>query len=226
VFAVFRPIAAFVTGIFGGGVVNVFDKTESRQKHEKCTDDCCSGDHKNRITAGFKFAFVTLPKDIGKPMLIGIMIAAFISALVPEDFFIENLGSPVIQMLVMMVLGIPVYVCATASVPIAAALIFKGLCPGAALVFLMTGPATNAASFMIIARSLGNKTAILYLISVAICAFVAGFVLNQAAGWLDIENIVSKPHFMMPNYIKYICAVVLLGIIVNGIFFSRSKSHQ
>jgi len=223
VFAVFRPIAAFATGIIGGGVVNVFDKSGNQHKRQKCINECCSNNHKNKIAAGFKFAFVTLPRDIGKAMLVGIAIAAFISALVPDTFFVENMGNPLLQMLVMMILGIPVYVCATASVPIAAALILKGISPGAALVFLMTGPATNAASFTTIWKALGQKTAILYLISVAVCAFGSGLLLDQVAAWFDI-NVIIKPHWMLPHYLKDICAVVLLGILAFALFSPTTRS--
>ncbi|MBN1795222.1 MAG: permease [Sedimentisphaerales bacterium] len=218
VFAFFRPLAAFATGIIGGGFVNLFDKSNSEQKRQKCTDECCSPVKKNRIKTGFNFAFITLPRDIGKAMLVGIVIAAFISALVPPDFFAGRLSNPLLQMLVMMLIGIPVYVCATASVPIAAALILKGISPGAALVFLMTGPATNAASFTTIWKTLGSRTAILYLAAVAVCAFGGGLFLDQIAGWFDI-NVIIKPHWMLPHIVKDICAVVLLGILAFAIFF-------
>src|SRR4030042_579615 len=87
---------------------------------KKCTDECCGGAENKRIARGLKFAFVTLPRDIGGAMLVGLVIAAFISVLVPDDFFAEKLGTGIFAMLVMMALGIPMYVCATASVPIAA----------------------------------------------------------------------------------------------------------
>ena len=122
VFAIFRPIAALVTGLLGGTIVDIFgySKTEKNKPPEKCTDECCSGEKKSSgIVRGLKYGFITLPRDIGKPMLIGLIIAAFISALVPEGFFAEYLGTGIFAMVVMMFLGIPVYVCATASVPVA-----------------------------------------------------------------------------------------------------------
>src|SRR4030042_6037740 len=121
---------------------------------KKCTDECCGGAENKRISRVLKFAFVTLPRDIGGAMLVGLVIAALISVLVPDDFFAEKLGTGIFAMVVMMFLGIPVYVCATASVPVAAALMMKGLTPGAALVFLMTGPAPNLANFLTILEKL------------------------------------------------------------------------
>ncbi|MHC4643577.1 MAG: SO_0444 family Cu/Zn efflux transporter, partial [Planctomycetota bacterium] len=166
VFAVFRPLAAFITGIVGGTLVDVFEQKnkDDVQPPQKCTDECCDTTVTHgRIKNGLKYGFITLPRDIGKAMLVGLAIAAVISALVPDGYFAEKLGTGIFAMVVMMFLGIPVYVCATASVPVAAALILKGLTPGAALVFLMTGPATNAASFITIWKVLGKVTAITYL---------------------------------------------------------------
>lgn len=138
-FAVFRPIAAFVTGVVGGVLVDTFgrDSTENNPQGQKCNDSCCSGEGKSSgFVRAVKYGFVTLPGDIGRAMLVGLLVAAAISAMVPDDFFAEKLGTGIFAMVVMMVLGIPVYVCATASVPIAAALILKGLTPGAAWFFL------------------------------------------------------------------------------------------
>ena len=153
-------------------------------------------------------------------MLVGLAIAALISTLVPESYFAEKLGTGIFAMLVMMFLGIPVYVCATASVPVAAALILKGLTPGAALVFLMTGPATNAASFTTIWKALGRATAITYLATVAGCALLGGLLLDYIAVGIDIE-IATRPGWMLPNIVKYTSAVVLFAILSFAILSKR-----
>jgi uncharacterized membrane protein YraQ (UPF0718 family) len=150
-------------------------------------------------------------------MLVGLGIAAVITALVPEGYFADKLGPGILQMVVMMFLGIPVYVCATASVPVAAALILAGLTPGTALVFLMTGPATNAASFATIWKVLGKATAITYLASVAGCALLSGILLDYIAAGVEFE-IVSRPGWMLPSAIKYASAVVLLAVLIFAIF--------
>jgi len=145
-------------------------------------------------------------------ILVGLIVAAIISAVVPDGFFAEKLGLGILPMVVMMFLGIPVYVCATASVPVAAAMMLKGLTPGAALVFLMTGPATNAAAFVTIWKALGRRTAITYLITVAGCALTAGILLDYLIGREDF-NVVSKTGQMLPGYVKNISAVVLLAVL-------------
>jgi hypothetical protein len=158
-------------------------------------------------------------------MLLGLVIAAFISALVPDGYFAEKLGTGIFAMVVMMFLGIPVYVCATASVPVAAALILKGLTPGAALVFLMTGPATNAASFITIWKTLGRATAFIYLATVAGCALLGGILLDLLATSVDID-IVAHPHWMLPDFVKYISAVVLLGVLGYALFSKTKANHN
>jgi hypothetical protein len=219
VFAVFRPVAALITGVVGGVLVDLFGKTSpENNRSQKSNDKCCNGNSIGKMVSGFKYGFVALPRDIGKAMLVGLVIAAFISTLVPDDFFAEKLkmGKGILPMLVMMVLGIPVYVCATASVPIAATLILKGLTPGAALVFLMTGPATNAASFTIIWKTMGKTTAIVYLAAVAGCSLAAGICLDYIAGGFDME-IVSRHAHLIPSFVKHASAVILLSILAHAI---------
>ena len=220
IFAIFRPLAALVTGVVGGALVDVFgqSKEDKNQPAPKCTDECCSSEEKGKkLARGLKYGFVTLPGDIGKAMLIGLVVAAFISALVPDGFFAENLGTGIFAMFVMMLLGIPVYVCATASVPIAAALILKGLTPGAAFVFLMTGPATNAASFVTIWKIMGRATAITYLATVAGCALLSGVLLDYIVSSVSLGH-TGHHNWMLPLPVKYASAIALLAILTFAIF--------
>ncbi|MCK5473193.1 MAG: SO_0444 family Cu/Zn efflux transporter [Planctomycetes bacterium] len=227
VFAIFRPLAAFITGIVGGVLVDIFDKDEKLEKMpqlEPPKENCCS-EHQSKakkIVSGLKYGFITLPNDIGKAMLVGLLIAAAISALVPDGYFAEHLGTGIFAMVVMMLLGIPVYVCATASVPVAAALILKGLTPGAALVFLMTGPATNAASFVTIIKTMGYRAAIAYIVSVGACALLSGIILDYIIAETGFEVVIGSG-WMLPDSVKYISAVILLIILATGIL--RKKKH-
>ncbi len=228
VFAIFRPVAAFITGIVGGVLVNVFEPVAAgaAEMPARCTDTCCNGGHKrNKITAALRHGFVTLPRDIGASMLVGLVIAAFISAMVPDNFFAEKLGAGLVPMLVMMALGIPIYVCATASVPIAAVLIAKGLSPGAALVFLMTGPATNAASLVIIWRTLGGRTAVVYLISIAACALAGGVLLDLLAAGVDAKTI-AHCTWMMPRTVEVVSSVVLFVVLGAAIIKRHKQAEQ
>jgi uncharacterized protein len=227
VFAIFRPLAALATGLIGGMAVDVFDNKEENlsQSPKKCSGDCCSNNPNKpgKFIRGLKYGFISLPRDIGKAMLVGLVVAAFIAALLPDDFFAAYLGTGIFAMLVMMLIGIPAYVCATASVPIAAAMMMKGLTPGAAVVFLMTGPATNAASFAIIWKTLGGRTALIYLGSVAFCALASGILLDYFYFTPEMNHLEHLHGWMLPDAIRYISAVALLAVLGYGIY--SKKKH-
>lgn len=215
VFAIFRPLAALLTGIFGGSLVETFDRDgEDKQTAAAfCNDGCHDmGNHNNKLIKAIHYGFITLPQDIGKALLAGLVIATVISFVLPEDFFAGLLGTGFWSMLVMMGAGIPVYVCATASVPVAAAFMAKGISAGAALVFLMTGPATNAATITTIWKVLGRKTALIYLATVAGSAMLAGFLLDYI---FTIEGVPTPTHSheMLPGWLDDISAVALLLIL-------------
>jgi len=224
VYAIFRPVAALITGMIGGGLVQLSDPQPADAIQPECTDACCNEKkQKSKIVRVLEHGFITLPADIGKAMFAGLIIAAVISAVVPDDFFAPFLGGGILAMVIMMALGIPVYVCATASVPVAAALIAKGVSPGVAMVFLMTGPATNAAAFMTIWSVLGKKTAITYIITVAGAAIAAGLLLDRIVRGIGAD-IVSKPGWMLPPLVKYISAVMLLAVLIFAIVRKRRTS--
>ena len=142
----------------------------------------------------------------------------------PDGYFAERLGTGIFAMVVMMLLGIPVYVCATASVPVAAALIMKGLSPGAALVFLMTGPATNAASFVTIWKTMGRRTALTYIATVAGCALLSGLLLDYLAAGVDFA-VVARPGWMLPNSVKYASAAILMAVLGYAIANKALQKH-
>ncbi len=226
-FAVFRPVAAFITGVIGGTFVNMFDRRPrmSQSGQQICEDECChSAPGSNRIMRALRYGFVSLPRDIAKPLVVGLIIAAFITALVPDDFFAESLPPGLPAMLIMMVLGIPIYVCATASVPIAAAMMMKGLSPGAAFVFLVTGAATNAAALVTIWKILGKKTAVIYLLTVIVCALTGGLLLDRLAGG-QMPLAVMHHGWMMPKMVGYI-SVIILFIVLGFAIIRRSRADE
>ena len=232
VFAVFRPLAALVSGILGGGMVLLLgDRNGGEAGGETGCEDGCGVLKKGgegKIVGALRYGLVTLPSDIGRPMLVGLVIAAVLAAFVPEDYFASLLGTGITAKLIMMVVGIPIYVCATASVPIAAVLVAKGVSPGAALVFLMTGPATNAAAIAIVWRLLGKRTAVVYLAVVALLSLGFGTLLDAifTAGNFSTEQ---GMHWILPAEIKTVSAVVLLGMLAAGIlrsYVGRTKPHM
>jgi len=214
VFAVFRPIAALITGVLGGTLVSLFDPKDDggAEPAPACSEACCSGEGpSNPVLRMLSYAFLTLPRDLGKALVIGLIFAGLIAVVIPPSL-VQSVGTGFLGMVVMMAIGLPVYVCATASVPIAAALVAAGASPGAALVFLMTGPATNAASLAVMWKMLGRRTTIVYLATVAASALACGAALDwvfASTGVAAVEHV----HEMLPQWVKVASAVALLGVL-------------
>lgn len=225
VFAVFRPVAAFVTGLLGGQLVAALPEGDDDAQigEQPCGDACCSDDDGGTwLGRSLRYGFVTLPRDIGHAMLVGLLISGILSALVPDDYFAGLLGVGVLPMLAMVCAGIPLYVCATASVPIAAALISKGVSPGAALVFLMTGPATNAATISTLWRILGKRATIVYVLSLLMSSLVCGLLLDHVVTTIAPGS-VQPMHWMLPPAIQAISAVALL-VVLGVALWPRSRA--
>jgi hypothetical protein len=127
---------------------------------------------------------VTLPRDLAWPLLTGVVIAGAIAAVFPADSLQRHLGSGLLSILVLMAAGIPLYVCATASVPIAAGLIHLGASPGAALAFLIVGAATNPAAVTTVWKVLGHRTTVVYLVTIGLSAMLCGLVFDALSTWL------------------------------------------
>ena len=225
VYAVYRPIAALVSGVVGGALADLAGgragaAADAAGAHAKCTGACCAPSSNGRLRRALAYGFGDLPQDIGRALLIGLVIAALITAFVPPEGLGRWLGGGVLAMLLMMALGIPVYVCATASVPIAAALIAKGASPGAALVFLMTGPATNAATIATVWKVMGPRTAAAYLLSVAATALGAGLLLDAVYTYTGAVA-GEAPRWELPAAVKWAAAVALLAVLAVGAIRSR-----
>lgn len=214
VFAIFRPLAALVTGLIGGQLVESFGNRKDDTLFPMVNNTVSPSDMSltMRVTEAARYGFISLPQDIGKALILGLVIAGLIGAVVPDDFFLGLIGAGVLSMLVMMAVGVPIYVCATASVPIAAALIAKGISPGAALVFLVTGPATNAATITTIWKVLGKRTTFIYLGTVVVTALASGFLLDEI---ITSVGIASSHHHqeMLPEWIKTISAIAIVGLL-------------
>ncbi|MCC6476376.1 SO_0444 family Cu/Zn efflux transporter [bacterium] len=186
VLAIFRPIAAFISGVLGGVAVMLVKpdaREEEWMKHHLHSEDALAEADKrkslgDKLREGYHFAFFELLGDIAFWLVLGIAVAGVISVALPDDFFAGRFSSGLPAMLIMMAFGLPLYVCSTASVPIAAVLMAKGISAGAAFVFLMTGPATNAATMLVIARALGKRVLGVYLASIAGFALLFGLGLD------------------------------------------------
>ena len=232
--AIIRPIIALITGVAGGIAANL--SPEANKQTVAGKDAISREDPENEKTFGnmMRYAFVEFLQDISKWLVIGLLIAALMALLIPDDFFSENIRNEYISMLIMLVAAIPLYVCATGSVPIAAVLLMKGLSPGAVIVFLMAGPATNAATITVIGNVLGKKTLYVYLLSIIVGAVVFGVIVNE---WLprhwftDFMAFGQDAHHIhfLPPWVKISSGIVLILLIINGYivkyFPGKNKRH-
>jgi uncharacterized membrane protein YraQ (UPF0718 family) len=225
-FAVFRVLVAFITGILCGASVEAFT-APSAESENGCEDEQCPSCNPApkayRWKQVFSYGFGVLPRDIGRALLIGILISGLLGALVPEDFFTRWLSSEWLSMLAVMGLGIPLYVCSTGSIPIALAMIGMGLSPGAALVFLITGPATNAATIATVLKTMGRKVAGIYLITLATCSLAAGWLLNRI---LTADMIVEHMahHSSTAGWFEQLCAILLGGLLIHAVLPRKKKA--
>lgn len=182
IFAIFRPIAALFMGIIGGAAVKIISPDKPRNFIGLNVIDSTENiKNESSLTKKFlHYPFREFLDDIAPQFLVGLLIAGVISFVFPDSFFKNEIfENSILSMLIMIIAGIPMYICATASIPIAVAMMLKGLSPGAAFVFLAVGPATNAASFSILSKSLGKKVTVIYITSIAITAILFGWILDQ-----------------------------------------------
>ncbi|EKD81377.1 MAG: hypothetical protein ACD_39C01837G0001, partial [uncultured bacterium] len=181
-FAWFRPLAALITGIIGGMLVSFIDEDnpQQREKEQKLPDEKLT--LLQKLKAAMTYGFVTLPGEIARALIVGIIIAALISTFISSDFISQYVGNYYLTMLLMLAIGIPIYVCSTSSIPIALGFMHMGVSPGAAFVFLISGPATNAAAISVVFKILGRTSAIIYIATVMIGSLAGGLAfdyLNQ-----------------------------------------------
>ncbi len=228
IFALFRPIASFVGGLLAGTFVNRTDKSPVNV-YEKVCKSCSIDDKqpKNRFIDALKYGFIELIDDTGKWLIIGIIAGGLISALVPDAFMLHYMSNAWIAYPLMMLIAIPMYVCATGSIPIAASLILKGMAPGAGLVFLIAGPATNTATISFILGKFGKKTLAIYLLSIITVALMFGLLLDYIWTLPNMNTELMKGGMnMLPLWIKQLSAIVLILLIMRTYIVKIIKRPQ
>lgn len=203
-FAIIRPIAALVTALLGGQLVNITEGKDAECDGEKnyeseceCDGCCCSKEKPlsfiGKLKEAFHYAFIDMMQDIGKWLVIGLVVAGLITVFVPDSAFEIFKDNSFASMLLVLCIAVPMYLCATGSIPIAVALMMKGLTPGAGLVLLMAGPACNMASILVINKVLGRKTLITYLASIITGAVGFGLLIDHVlpTQWF-LSNLIAQ----------------------------------
>lgn len=229
-FAILRPIAAFVTAIAGGCLVNSFDKETSGAEEVQRAEEKRDKNFYRKCIDALKYGFVDMIQDIGKWIVIGLIIAGLITVFLPDNFFTLYSDRPIINMLLVVAVAAPMYLCATGSIPIAAALMLKGLSPGAALVLLMAGPATNMAAILVINKVMGSRTLFIYLLSIIAGAFGFGIITDYLlpAEWFT-GAIVSHSSDCCASHITEwwkIASSILFTLLLIFAFIYKPHNHK
>ncbi len=241
---VFRPLAGILTAMAAGLAVSWSERNgdsasvaagELLSEGGGCASSCSCSHHKpaklgaiGKFKEGMHFAFGELLKDVGGWLFFGILLAGLISIFVSQEMVSAVASNDFLSMLVMLVASGPLYVCATASTPVAAALALKGLSPGAALVFLLAGPATNVASLTVISRMLGKRSTLVYLGVIVVMSLLGGLLINALYGWLgfDIRHWVSVSAPEEAGVLSIAASALLTVLVVRSFLVGSDPSHS
>jgi len=237
-----RPLVAFITAFTAGFAENLFHSSSQQfvtNNKPSSQGDTCSGDPScfqekaqphysftGKIKAGIGYAMGELWGDLAGWFFTGIILAGVITALLPAKLIESSMGGGLSSMLLMLVIAVPLYICATASTPIAAAFILKGVSPGTVLVFLLVGPATNVTSLSVLVGMLGKRATSLYLASIVVVSLLCGLLLDLIYVKMGISAaaIVGQGSEMIPIPIQLGAVVFLTAISIKPLARSlRSK---
>ena len=229
-----RPLSAFITAFVAGISENLIHRpkppgpiiADLQSTGDSCCDDIKRQSTLKKIMAGVNYAAKDIWGDLAGWFFIGILLAGIISALIPDDMIARWLGGGLSSMLLMLLFGIPLYICATASTPIAAAFILKGVSPGAALVFLLVGPATNITSLSVLIGLLGKRATILYLLSISVVSVICGLLVDQVYNALAIsaQASVGQAGEIMPDMVEIAATLLLIALTIPHLF-NWTKKH-
>ncbi|HEX9912064.1 MAG TPA: permease, partial [candidate division Zixibacteria bacterium] len=234
---VIRPVAAIITSVFAGISEMIFGGKDSL-KIDPLKKGCCECEKDKsklevskktfwqRVKDSFNYGFLDFFGDIVIYIIFGYLLAALISTLIPEDFIINNFsGKGIFPMLGMLAIGIPLYICSTSVTPIASALLLKGVAPGAALVLLLSGPATNVTTMVAVGKFLGKRSLVLYILSIMMVSLVFGVALNWLYDFLKLapQVRVGEGSELIPFGIKILSTFFFMILVL---FLSWKKIRK
>lgn len=242
-FAIVRPIAALVGSVAGGMAVDRSDKDGDNDmpvtaSATACSDGCCQSAAEaeaprgfiNKMWAAVKYGLTDMVASVGKWLVIGLVVAAVITVAVPDSLFLSLAEYPRLAMLVMVAVAVPMYVCATGSIPIAMSLMLKGLTPGVGFVLLMAGPAANFASVMVLSKSLGRRATAVYVLSVVVTAILFGLLIDYLlpAQWFAIggaADTIGHCHVEWP-WFPTLCSALLVALLLRAFVAGAAERRR
>lgn len=238
-FAILRPVAALTGAVFGGAAVDRLNKKEDEELSSSGMESCCATADEDeyrgmnmwqKIVAVVRYGLVDMVASVGKWLVIGLIVAALITVLVPDELFVNLSRYPLLAMGVMILVAVPMYVCATGSIPIALSLMLKGLSPGVAFVLLMAGPAANFASVMILSRAMGRRATLIYVGSVVVTAIGFGLLVDLLlpASWFipsSMHGVACHGGHTDVSLFATGCSILLAGLLIYTSIKFRGHGH-
>lgn len=230
VFAWVRPLVALVSGAVCGWMVEAWG---GRAPEPDPASDApppggpAAAARPPAWRRALRHGFGVIPRDIYRALIVGLLIAGVFGALVPPDVLAgrlpPGLGGSLLAMVGMMLIGIPLYVCSTASVPIGVSLLLAGVPPGAVLVFLVTGPATNAATIATLVRLLGARSTVIYIAVLVVSVLLAGLALDAMMPELPARVAEICAHDAPVSPAKHLAGLILAGVLAAAAWNGRKK---
>ena len=231
-FALIRPVAALIGAVFGGMAVGRFagnDNEHVWDSRETSEDTGSKMSLHRKVSKAMKYGFVDMVDAMGKWLVIGLVVATLITVFVPDSLFTGFMEYPLVAMILMVIIAVPMYVCATGSIPIAMSLMMKGLSPGVAFVLLMAGPAANFASILILNKTQGRKATAIYVATVILTAIIFGLIIDYLlpSRWfmLPIMNDVHHMHAHL-GWFGTACSVILLLLLISSAIRTMRSNKQ
>ena len=221
IFTIYRVVTSLIIAIVVGILQNIIGKNidivDNNQcdNHSCCSSSCSTQKAKFSFYKVFDYAINDIFKDFAKPLLFGLLLGALITTMIPSDFA-QLLGeNQILTYLLILIFSMPLYICATASLPIAVSLIISGLSSGTAFILLSAGPATNSVTMGVVLKTLGKKALIIYLSVIGVLSLLFGYILDiYFPNLLNAQIINGDESFTIYHQIS---AIIMLGLIAKFI---------
>jgi len=235
IMTVARPFAAFFSAVMAGLSESFFGRNDKPVppplltiQQATCLPSGNKGNEQGmfaKLKGCLSYGFVELWGDLAIWFAFGVVLSGIITVWIPQEVMANYLGGGFTSMLIMLAAGIPIYICASASTPIAAALILKGVSPGAALVFLLVGPATNMASLSVLTGLLGKRATLRYLLVLSVCSVTSGLLLDNVYNWSNIsaKAVVGQAGEFMPYPVQLAGAIILIVLSVKPFYRAATR---
>jgi hypothetical protein len=233
VFTIFRVVSSVIIGIVVGLVQNVAEKNEEKievvKEESTCGCHCsCSSTKKQKksfsIKEVFSYAYVTLLKDMVKPLFVGLILGALFTTFVPKEYSSMLFENQFLTYIVIILIAMPLYVCATASLPLAAALMLNGMSGGAVFIFLTAGPATSAVTMSVVYKLLGKKSLIIYVGTIGLLSLLFGFLYDTFFSGLNILKFsTDNEETSIVDQISSLIILILISYYLVKSWFDRKS---